>query len=218
MKEKKTLVVLGGELSPDFLKTFYQELQPELVIAADGALAYIQQSGIPCQYGLGDFDTIASDILEKIRCAGETTLIAYPPEKDQTDSELAIDLALQQGASEIWIVGACGRRLDHMIGNLGLLKRALDGGVGCWIADAQNQITLVKKQAKFQVMEGWKYISFLAYTDVATGITLQGFRYPLQNGRMERGSTLGISNEVTEEFATVTVEKGILYCIRSKDL
>ena len=218
MKEIAVLIVLGGELELQFLKQLYEETRPDMVIAADGGLTYVREAGLPCSCGLGDFDTISAEVVQKIRQEGSTELVVFPPEKDQTDAELALELAINKGAERVWIAGACGGRLDHMIGNLGLLKKALDQRIPCVIADPQNRISLIDSRETFMPEEEWKYISFLPYTDEVSGITLQGFRYPLQNAVFKRGSTLGVSNEITDSPAVVTLTSGILYCIRSRDL
>lgn len=60
-------------------------------------------------------------------------------------------------------------------------------------------------------------VSLLPLTTQAEGVTLEGFKYPLKEYCMTSDNSLGVSNEITEETARITVKKGILIMIESKD-
>lgn len=214
---KKGLLVLGGTLDETFLKECYETLQPQFVVAADGALATILAAGIPCDYGMGDFDTVSKEVLAHFEQNASTKLFRFPPEKDETDSELAVQFTMEQHPDLIWIVGATGGRIDHMIGNLELLKRPLQKGIVCEIVDPQNRIRLIDGPVVLERLDDWKYVSFLSYTDKTEGIALKGFAYNIDNFTLEKGNPRCISNEIRDEKAEVSFTKGMLYCIRSRD-
>lgn len=214
---KKLLLVLGGTLDALFLKACYDKLGPQLVVAADGALETILEAGIPCDCGLGDFDTVSQEVLAKFKENPKTRLFAFPPEKDETDAELAVQFAVEQKPDVIWIVGATGGRIDHMLGNLELLRMPLQAGIECEIVDQQNRIRLIDRPTVLEKMENWKYVSFLSYTDQTQGITLNGFAYNVTDFTLKKGITRCISNEIRDEKATVSFTSGMLYCIRSRD-
>lgn len=214
---KKILLVLGGMLESAFLKECYESLQPQLVVAADGALTTILAAGIPCDCGLGDFDTVSKEVLMQFEENFSTRLLRFPPEKDETDAELAVQFAVEQKPDRIWIVGATGGRIDHMLGNLELLKLPLQKKIECEIIDPQNRIRLIDGPVELEKLSDWKYISFLSYTDRTEGITLRGFAYTVENFMLEKGSTRCISNEICDKKAEVSFTKGMLYCIRSRD-
>ncbi len=214
---KKLLLVLGGTLDALFLKACYEKLGPQLVVAADGALETILEAGIPCDCGLGDFDTVSEEVLSQFKKNEKTRLFAFPPEKDETDAELAVQFAVEQKPDIVWIVGATGGRIDHMLGNLELLRMPLQAGVECEIVDQQNQICLLDRPTVLEKMENWKYVSFLSYTDQTQGITLSGFAYNVTDFTLKKGSTRCISNEIRDEKAMVSFTSGMLYCIRSRD-
>ena len=214
---KKLLLVLCGTLDALFLKACYEKLEPQLVVAADGALETICEAEIPCDYGLGDFDTVSKKILARFKENATTRLYAFPPEKDETDAELAVQFAVKQKPDIIWIVGATGGRIDHMLGNLELLRMPLQAGIECEIVDPQNRIRLLDGPTVLEKMEHWKYVSFLSYTDQTQGITLNGFAYNVTDFTLKKGSTRCISNEIRDEKATVSFTSGMLYCIRSRD-
>lgn len=214
---KKILLVLGGTLDALFLKTCYEKLGPQIVVAADGALKTVLEAEIPCDCGLGDFDTVSEDILSQFKKNGKTRLFAFPPQKDETDAELALQFAMKQKPDVIWIAGATGGRIDHMLGNLELLKRPLQKGIVCEIVDPQNRVRLIDGPVVLERLDDWKYVSFLSYTDKTEGIVLKGFAYTVDNFTLEKGNPRCISNEIRDEKAEVSFTKGMLYCIRSRD-
>lgn len=213
----KILLVLGGTLEAAFLQSCYRSLQPDCVIAADGAMQLILDANLPCDYGVGDFDTVNPEVPELLKKKSSVRLFSFPPQKDETDAQLALELAMELQPACIRIVGATGGRIDHMLGNLELLRLPARRGIYCEIADPQNLICLVTDSMTLKVQKGWKYVSFLSYTDRTEGICLRGFRYPLENCTLEKGSTLCISNEMVQDTAEVSIRSGMLYCIRSRD-
>lgn len=218
----KVLIVNGGCLTDSFLTEQYHAFAPDCVIAVDGALEAFDRTGLWLSHIVGDFDTVNKDVLARYLKAGEHGRIAierHMPRKDETDAELAMQLALSLQPSEILVLGATGNRMDHTLANLELLYLPFEKGVPCSIADEENRIMLIEHRAVFTPDERWKYISFLPFTDEVSGITLTGFSYPLFGYRMVRGHRPGlcVSNEITAPTAEITIERGIVYCVRSSD-
>lgn len=142
----------------------------------------------------------------------------YNPEKDYTDTDIALQLAIKLKSSNITIIGALGKRMDHAISNIHILKYALEAKIPCQILDIHNRIYLVKDNLTIYKNNVYgKYISFIPLTTEVEGITLKGFRYPLENGSLSIGLSLGVSNEIIEDIATIELKKGILIVIESRD-
>lgn len=214
----KVLIVLGGKMPDDFLKKMYENYKADYVIVADGALAAMDRTGLIFHSLVGDFDTIAPEILEKYEHRSNIYVERHIPEKNQTDSELAVWIAMKKQPKEIAILGATGGRMDHTIGNIHLLYQCMKKNIPCVIYDEWNRITLIQKEAIFQKKTSYgTYISFLPFQEYAEHVTLEGFRYPLSDALLEKGTTLAISNEIEADIAKVTVEKGILICVESRD-
>lgn len=214
----KVLIIAGGKLSDRFLKEMYEYYKADHVIVADGALAAMDRMQLPFHSLVGDFDTIAPEILKKYENQWNLYVERHVPEKNETDSELAIRIAVEKHPTDIMILGAMGGRMDHTLGNIHLMRQCLEREIPCAIYDEWNRITLVKKEAVLKKNETYgKYVSFLPLFEYAENVTLKGFRYPLVNALLQKGTTLAISNEVAEETASVSVENGILICIESKD-
>lgn len=214
----KVLIVLGGKLSDNFLKEMYETYQADHVIVADGALAAMDRTGLLFQSLVGDFDTIAPELLKKYEHRLGLYVERHIPEKNETDSELAVRIAMKKKPTQIMILGATGGRMDHAIGNIHLMYQCMKQGIPCAIYDEWNKIQLIEKEAVLEKKTAYgTYVSFLPFFESAQNVTLKGFRYPLTHATLEKGTTLAISNEIEADKASVTVEKGILICIESKD-
>ncbi len=214
----KVLIILGGKMSDDFLKKMYESYQADHVIVSDGALAVMDRMHLPFHSLVGDFDTIDPEILQKYENKFGIYVERHRPEKNETDSELAIQIAMQKQPSDIVMLGATGGRMDHTLGNLHLIYQCMKKGIPCAVYDEWNRITLIEKEVIIEKKKIYgKYISFLPFFERAENINLEGFAYPLLHAVLEKGTTLAISNEIDAPIAKVTVEKGILICIESKD-
>ena len=129
-----------------------------------------------------------------------------------------MQLAIQLKSSNITILGALGKRMDHSLANIHILKYALDAQVPCQIVDEYNKIYLINKnQTLYKDKTYGKYISLLPLTSKVEGITLKGFKYPLEKYSLSVGISLGVSNEIVEEVVNIKLKKGILIVIESRD-
>lgn len=219
---KRCLIIAGGEWNQEFASCYmnrkYEGKKPELVIAADSGLHGLHRMGICPDILLGDYDSVSTEVLTQYEADERIIRMQYPEEKDYTDSHLAIMTAIEQGAAEICILGAVGTRMDHTLANVGLLKLCLEAGVKAELVDTHNRIRMMDQQLFLQRQEQFgRYVSLLPFTERVTGITLQGFRYPLREADMELGISRGVSNEITEERAEIRIRTGLLLVIESKD-
>ncbi|MEH6946306.1 thiamine diphosphokinase [Bacillus sp. JJ634] len=185
-----------------------------------GVLALLEQ-GITPHLSVGDFDSVTKDELQMMQ-AQLPEVSLFPSEKDETDLELALNWAIRQKPKNIYIFGATGGRIDHFLGNIQLLQQetvlqCLDE-TDIYIIDEKNSVT-IKKPGTYNIQydSKKKYFSLLSVTKEVTGITLTGFKYPLHQARLTRGSTLCISNELISEYGNVSFEKGIIMMVRSND-
>ena len=111
----KTLIVTGGSLDICWVKEFIKTINAEYIIAADSGLKYIDELGLVPDMILGDYDSVEDGLLDKYKSIDIKT---YPREKDYTDTHIAIINALKAGASDIYILGATGTRMDHTFTNI----------------------------------------------------------------------------------------------------
>lgn len=215
----ETLIVAGGDIEKEDLERYYKEHNTRLnIIAVDRGLEILYQLNIMPNHVVGDFDSVSNEILQDYQDNPQVIFHQYNPEKDNTDTDIAIQLAIQLNSSMITIMGALGKRIDHAIANIHILKYALEAKIPCQILDAYNKIYLINKHYTLYKNKTYgKYISFIPLTTTVEGITLKGFKYPLSGASLSIGISLGVSNEIVEEVATIEVKKGILVAIESKD-
>ncbi len=217
---KKCLIVTGGKLDLAFAQSFLQKEKFHKIIAVDGGLEAVEILGLIPDYVVGDFDTVNPIVLERFRKIPSIIWEKHRPEKNETDTELARNRGMTLACERIVFLGATGGRLDHMLGNIHVLYACLQRGVEAWIIDNQNKLYLLDQGKTFYQEKLWgKYVSFLPYTEQVTGITLRGFRYPLNRKNIRKGEEAGlcISNELIAKEATIEFDDGVLICVESQD-
>lgn len=217
-----TWIFSGGEIQDEFVAEYWKENQADQIIAVDGGLAALDRIGLRPTYIVGDFDTVDAGILEKYQSDTQIVVREFQPEKDLTDGQIAVELALKLCSTRIVLFGATGKRLDHLLGNLHLLYLAEQNGADCEILDIRNRVYLLRCKKTYylkQKTQFGNYVSLVPFTDIVKGITLTGFKYPLTDFTMTRFSnpTLGISNEMVEEEGSIWFSDGILICVESRD-
>ncbi|MDN4073485.1 thiamine diphosphokinase [Fictibacillus terranigra] len=212
----KIIILAGGpeERQPDFSLFTGKKV---IWAGVDRGVFYLLKKGITPDCAFGDFDSV-NDEERQWMASFQLPSFEYDSEKDKTDLELALDWALGQNPEQILLLGVTGGRLDHELANIQLLLHGMEAGVSIEIRDKQNRFTLVKPGLHtIQQETDFPYISFLPFNGPVTGLTLKGFKYPLQDQYVPMGSTLCISNELVNKIGTYSFSSGILMLIKSHD-
>lgn len=217
---KTCLIVTGGTVQLEFAGSFLNKQKFDIVVAVDGGLEALGPLGLVPDAVVGDFDSVNRQVYQQYQELPGVNWEVHKPEKNETDTELAIDTAIRMGADRITILGATGGRIDHLLGNIHLLDTCLRMNVSACIVDSQNKVYLLRDGKTFEKKETWgNYISFVPLTETVTGITLKGFKYPLTEKTITIGREAGlcISNELAADFGSITFSSGILICVESCD-
>ncbi|GIO21923.1 thiamine diphosphokinase [Oceanobacillus sp. J11TS1] len=193
----------------------YQE-KIDFWIGADRGALFLAEQGITIDVALGDFDSVSKRELSIIEKHAKL-FDKHPSMKNQTDLEIAIDMGLENEASHFFLFGVTGDRLDHELMNIQLLYPLLRKGKRAFIIDKGNRMEMFEPGTYSVESAGYSYISFLAFTPEVTGLTLSGFLYPLENQTIHWGSSLCISNELSQKKGTFSFCKGILILVKSFD-
>ena len=218
MKMKRCLIVTGGTIDIAFAKDFLSQRSYDYVIAADAGLEVLRPLHISPNAVVGDLDTVDKKVLEEYQNQPDIEFEIHKPEKDETDTELALLTAARQGCEAVDILGALGGRMDHAIGNIQLMYQFFCQGMEVKIYDARNRLYLLGGHKVFHREEVYgKYISFLPMTETVEGLTLRGFKYPLQRRTIGLGTSLCISNELKREEGILELERGVLLCVEAHD-
>jgi len=184
----------------------------DLLIAVDGGADALAGIGLTPALLVGDLDSITPAALADLRSKG-VEVRALPTAKDETDTEAALHLAIERGATEITVLNALGGpRLDHLVGNLLMLTAPWLASVKVTVADGLHEVMLVKADAVVTGRAG-DIVSLLPLTEVVEDVRTDGLLYPLRGEALLQGATRGVSNEMTGEQARVTHGAGALLLI-----
>lgn len=209
-------IVAGGHNNHLFLEEIINNQSFDMIIGVDGGVNYLYQSQIFPNIILGDFDSI--DNKAKVFFEGKNIKsIEFPPEKDMTDTHIAIEYAIEKGAKEIVLLSATGTRMDHTLANIFLIEKYMTK-VKINILNENNNIQLIRdKQSVALQLNHYKYISLLPFSDRVEGITSKGLKYELQDAILTRMDSLGVSNEFEKRLCSISIKKGLLAIIQSRD-
>ena len=214
----ETLIIAGGEINIKILEKYCVNVSKQNIIAVDRGLEALYQLQMIPNHVVGDFDSVSPEILTFYKNQPQIIFHKFNAEKDNTDTDIALKLAIQLKSSKITILGALGKRMDHALANIHILKDALEANIPCQIIDEHNRIYLINKEMTLEKDKIYgKYVSLIPLTSTVEGLTLTGFKYPLNEYTLPIGTSLGISNEIIEDRAYIKMKKGILIAIESKD-
>lgn len=219
MRGKKALLISGGPVDLDFLRDYLSKERFDMVVCADAGMDAAYQLGMKPDHILGDFDSASQETLSYFRKQG-CPIETFPAQKDATDTELALDFILSELAEKIVIVGATGRRLDHFLGNLHILHKAVEAGVVCSLVDPYNRITMTDHPMNLYREQLYgSYISLFPFAGPVGGLCLSGFAYEVEDFTLKPGSSRGISNELAQgkNEAKIRFTDGILLVIESRE-
>ena len=183
--------------------------QADLTLAADGGWAEARARGVRVDRVVGDLDSLVRDEAALLRESG-TPMDVFPRDKDRTDLEIAVDEALRLGARRVIVYGALGGKTDQTLANVFLLEKLERAGVEgeLWGKDERALVIRGEKALPFALVGD--VVSLLPLSERVEGVTTWGLRYALRGEALERASTRGVSNEVSELPAGVRVRAGTL--------
>lgn len=201
------MIIGGGECSPDFLKENINS--NDYVICADGGYDYAVSAGINPDLLIGDFDSIAEipDFKNKI---------ALPVEKDITDCEAAFIEGKKLGFGSFIVFGGTGGRFEHTFANISVMAGAAKDGYDFKVIDEKHMFRCIyNSSAKIPYRDNVQ-VSVFPFGGVACGVSEKGFHYPLENATLTPYVSLGISNDVVDDYGEISVKDGLLLIIETK--
>ena len=203
-QSKTAVILLNGEPYRGEIPT-----ENAYVICCDGAYSWAKGK-VRIDENLGDFDSLSEPPVPAPR-------MKFPSEKNETDGELAVERAIELGATHILFYGGGGKREDHFLGNLHLLYKALRAGVFAELITNGAAISLFGKGKHCFACESGTTISLLPFGGGAHIMESSGLKYPLNGLRLCYGTTRGISNIVTGNAFSFTVDEGYVLCVINRE-
>ena len=208
----KTCTIFAGGDTVSKENIDYDKAADSLVICADKGFALAQSIGVKVDIVMGDFDSYSM----KPEYADNFVVLSFPPEKDDTDLMLAIKEGFNQHCSDFTIYGALGGRFDHTIASVQSLAYIVNhGGTGRIISDTDRVEIVPAGKYEAECKEG-TYFSLFAYSDDVQGLTVKGTKYNVENAILKSDFPLGVSNEIIDDKAEISFEKGLLMMIYSQ--
>lgn len=209
------VIIISGGYPPSKELLMEEFTENAFLICADSGANCLYDYNIDPHLILGDFDSIDKKVLNYFKernCIIDT----YPTEKDFTDTEIAVQKALSMRPDEIVLLGCMGSRVDHLLGNIGMLKICLENGVNAYVKDENNSIRLFGTSTTLQGYVG-QLFSVQPYGDEIVGLTIEGAKYPLNNYNLKIGQSISISNEFATSKVTLNFKSGTLMLILASD-
>ncbi len=231
------LIVGGGEIDMEWARGFAASIPSAMTIACDSGIMFFYENGKQCpDLFVSDDDSADPEMIEYYADKEQTLKHALPVQKDMTDSEEALKIALQAGCDPIYMIGMTGGRLDHTLGNIQMLHKAADAGVHAYLIDAHSRALLVSA-AEDAAYEGGagigqgagrvirlhkdkaygQYFSLFALGGPVSALTITGAAYPLKNATLTGADSIGVSNQFAEDEVVISFEKGYLLIVESRD-
>lgn len=201
--KKRCVLVLGGVIT-DYTVVKKKLRDDDYFIFCDSGLYHEEKLGVKADLAVGDFDSHPRP--------DDVETVVFPSEKDDSDGYIGIKEGIKRGFGDFLILGATGGRIDHEIANIYLLDYLDCQSCTSSIIDGNTRIRIVSGKEEV-IGSDVEYFSLLAVFGTARGVTIKGAKYNLDRGIIEPSFQYGISNEVKERAATVSVEEGRLLLV-----
>ena len=210
----RSIIVSGGKApSKELLKEYIKD--DDYIVGVDKGCNILKEIEVTPNIILGDFDSIDKEVLNYYKDKN-VKIEKFNAEKDYTDTDLGYIKALEVNPSEIILFGVTGSRIDHMLGNIGILLKGLRENIKVTIVDDNNKMYAVNKSSLVKKEEG-RVISFHALSDVVKNLTIKNGKYPLNNYNMTLLEPRAICNEFLDDDIYIEFDSGIILILYTKD-
>ena len=180
------------------------------LLAADGGADHLARLGLRPAAVIGDLDSISPETRAWL---SEESLIERP-DQDRTDLDKALEYAFENlGVEDVTVIAALGGRVDHELGNLGLLAR-LAMGEQLVFEGADHRVLAISGEATLAAHPGetWSFWTF----DPTVRVTVDGVRWPIENATIDAGGRPSISNEAVDDLVRVRATGGAVVVMRQR--
>lgn len=214
----RCMIISGGHIDDVFALNYLKENEYDCMIAADSGMDFLYRNHLVPDIIAGDFDSVKPEHLQYFKGLNDVQVMKLNPIKDDTDTEFVIRQAICRGATEITLLGATGTRVDHVLANVYLLGIGLENHVNIQIVDEHNRIRMIDHDIELEKEKQFgSFVSVLPVKGDVKDVTIEGMKYPLEHADMLSFSSLGISNEIIEPKARISMKQGVLLVIESRD-
>jgi len=211
----KICILLNGEINNyNYISKIISKENYDCIICSDGGANHAYNMNIVPNYIIGDLDSINKNIIDYYK-SKNVEFEKFPTKKDETDTELCIELSSKLKAKEIHLIGALGGRIDHTIANINLLYYIRKKGIMPKIISEKEELYIAIEEEIIIDGNIGDTVSILPIKGDVEGVTLKNLEYPLNNSDMEFSRPLGISNVMSDINCSIKVNKGSLIIIKN---
>jgi thiamine pyrophosphokinase len=210
----KVLIIANGEIR-DIQKVKAMLPQVDYTICADGGVRHARDLGVVPDLIVGDFDSLPDEVLREYSMAG-IPIKRYPADKDKTDMQIAVDMAVDMGASQVFLLGAFGSRWDHSYANMLMLYRLARRGIKAQILDSHNVVMVSSGKVEIEGEIG-QTLSLLPLSGDVRILRTDGLKYPIVDGILPLDFPYGVSNVLVKPRAEVHVGSGWVMVVVARD-
>ncbi len=182
----------------------------DTIIGVDGGVDTLFNIDLVPDVIIGDFDSIKLD--NKYLASDNIKKISHPPEKDFTDTELAVDYAINKDSKSIIIVNDMQNRTDHALGIIATLANLHQQGIHSMILSNHQALLFLNTSTEIKLKVGLE-VSLIPFSSEVKGITTSGLYYPLKNESLYSTSARGVSNKTNSDRQTITFDQGMLLLV-----
>ena len=200
----------GAPDPPDLLRRVAG--RADLVVGADGGARYALDAGVVPDLVVGDMDSLGEALTREAEARG-ALLERHPGRKDKMDGHLAVLAVRDRGATAVDLLCAAGGRFSALFAVPHILLASERAGLLATMVAGWGQAFVLEAGTRTVAGEPGDSVSVFPFTGPATGVTLEGFDYPLEDARLEIGDTLGFHNELVDRAGRVSVGRGALLVI-----
>lgn len=207
----RAIIYTGGEIRPEGITE--RPSAEDFVIAADAGYRNALALNAKPSILLGDFDSLGEP-----NVPDGTEILRVPAEKDFTDTQMAVQVALERGADSIVIIGGLSGRLDHTLSNLAILESLCEKRISAIFTDGKNRVRFLRNGSiLIPRAPHFDYLGLIAADPILRGVTIDGCKYPLKNARINRLQQYAVSNEITGNCAFVAIRRGGAWIVESAE-
>ena len=185
----------------------------DLVVAADGGARYALAAGIVPDLVVGDMDSLGEDLALEVERRG-ASLERHPARKDMMDGHLAVLAAGERGVSSADFLCAAGEKPGAVFAVPHILLAAERIGMRSAVVADWGRMFVIEGRPRVVAGSARDSVSIFPLSGPATGVTLEGMSYPLEEADLYPGDTLGFHNELISTEARVSVERGALLVVQ----
>ena len=205
----RCVIIGGAEIrNYDLIRSYLRH--DDYMIFCDCGLRHADSLRVSPSLVVGDFDSYK-------RPEDSHNVIILPCVKDDTDTIFAVKESIRRGFSDVLMIGVTGGREDMTLGNIYALLMLKRNGITAMIADDYSEMSIITAGETVRVKSGWRCFSLINIAGHASGITITGAKYPLDDGTITPEYQYGISNETLPGHeAEITLREGnlLLVCVR----